>query len=49
MVPIERGEAARDELLRRGYPVEFHSYPIPHSVNIEEIMTVRAFLLRVLA
>lgn len=49
MVPIERGEAARDELLQRGYPVEFHSYPIPHSVNIEEIMAVRAFLTRVLA
>lgn len=49
MVPIERGEAARDELQRRGYSVEFHSYPIPHSVNIEEIMTVRAFLMRVLA
>tara|TARA_R110002072_G_scaffold241027_4_gene399614 strand:+ start:39102 stop:39770 length:669 start_codon:yes stop_codon:yes gene_type:complete len=49
MVPIERGEAAREELQRRGYPVEFHSYPIPHSVNLEEIQTVRAFLLRVLA
>jgi len=48
MVPIERGEAARDELQRRNYPVEFHSYPIPHSVNLEEIQTVADFLMRVL-
>jgi phospholipase/carboxylesterase len=49
MVPIERGEAARDELQRRGYAVEFHTYPIQHSVNMEEMLTVRAFLMRVLA
>lgn len=49
MVPIERGEAARDEMMRRGYAVEFHSYPIPHSVNLDEILTVREFLVRVLS
>jgi phospholipase/carboxylesterase len=49
MVPFARGDAARAELQRSGYQVEFHSYPIPHSVSLEEIMTVRSFLLRVLA
>lgn len=49
MVPIQRGEAARDELQKRGYPVEFHTYPIPHSVNLEEVQTVRSFLVRVLS
>jgi phospholipase/carboxylesterase len=45
MVPFARGDAARAELQRSGYQVEFHSYPIPHSVSLEEIMTVRSFLL----
>lgn len=49
MVPFARGAAACAELQRIGYQVEFHSYPIPHSVSLEEIMTVRSFLLRVLA
>ena len=49
MVPFERGEAAHQELQRRGYAVEFHSYPIPHSVSLEEIQAVRTFLMRVLA
>ena len=49
MVPIERGAAARDELERRGYQVEFHSYPIAHSVNMDEVLALRAFLMRVLA
>lgn len=49
MVPLARGDAARSALQQRGYSVEFHTYPIPHSVNLEEIMAVREFLVRVLA
>jgi phospholipase/carboxylesterase len=49
MVPFDRGDAAKNELQQRGYEVEFHSYPIPHSVCIEEIQSVKAFLERVLA
>ncbi|MCK5945185.1 MAG: alpha/beta fold hydrolase [Planctomycetes bacterium] len=48
MVPFVRGEAARDELTQRGYQVEFHAYPMPHSVCPEEIATIREFLGRVL-
>jgi phospholipase/carboxylesterase len=44
-----RGEAARDALRRRGYPVEFHGYPMQHEVCREEIDVVAAFLHRVLA
>lgn len=49
MVPLERGEAARDELQRRGYAVDFHTYPIPHSVNMDEVLAIRAFLMGVLS
>jgi phospholipase/carboxylesterase len=48
MVPMARGEAAYRALQQRGYPVEFHDYPMGHSVCIEEIGAVSAFLARVL-
>ena len=48
MVPFGRGEALRRALEARGYPVEFHGYPMPHSVCLEEIEAVGGFLARVL-
>ena len=36
-------------LVTQGYGVEWHTYPMPHSVVWEEIAAIRAFLLRVLA
>jgi len=44
MVPMARGEAARDALAARGYPVRFRSYPMAHSVCLEEIADIRQFL-----
>lgn len=48
IVPIARGAAARDRLRALGYQVEWHEYPMPHSVNEDEIEAVAAFLRRVL-
>lgn len=48
MVPLARGQAARDALQRRGYAVDWNDYPIPHSVCPEEVAHVREFLLRTL-
>ena len=48
MVQLARGEAARDALLALGYPVEFHTYPMPHSVHPVEIADIGAWLCRVL-
>jgi phospholipase/carboxylesterase len=31
-----------------GYKVEWHEYPMPHSVNADEIRAIAAFLRRVL-
>ena len=44
-----RGLAARDQLQAAGYGVEWHDYPMEHSVCIEEVRALEAFLRRVLA
>ena len=48
MVAFERGTAARDELVRLGYAVEWHTYPMMHQVCLEELREIGAFLNRVL-
>lgn len=49
VVPYARGTASRDALVELGYPVEWHDYPMQHSVSQEEIADVEAWLLKVLA
>ena len=49
VVPYARGIAARDALLGLGNPVEFHDYPMQHSVSPDETRDVHAWLLKVLA
>ena len=48
MIGIDRALQSRDALLALGYPVEWHEYPMPHSVCPEEIADIAAFLLRIL-
>ena len=48
VVVIARGEASRDALAALGQPVEWHSYPMPHSLHPREISDISAFLARVL-
>jgi phospholipase/carboxylesterase len=42
------GEDTRALLEAEAYPVEWHSYPMPHAVCAEEIAAIAAFLHRVL-
>ncbi|PKO28789.1 MAG: carboxylesterase [Betaproteobacteria bacterium HGW-Betaproteobacteria-9] len=49
VVDMARGTAARDALTALGYAVDWHSYPMGHSVCAEEVADLNAFLLRVLA
>lgn len=49
VVNIERGRASRDALAGLGLPVEWHEYPMAHSVCMEEIADLNRWLLRVLA
>jgi phospholipase/carboxylesterase len=44
-----RGEASRDLLVKMGYPVQWHSYPMPHSLHPREVVDIGVFLGQVLA
>ena len=48
MIPLHRAALSRDALLALGYAVDWHEYPMPHSVCPEEIAHIAAFLLRIL-
>jgi len=48
MLPIVMGQKSRDFLSTLGFPVEWHQYPMAHSVCEAEIADIRAFLFRVL-
>jgi len=44
IIPIKRAEASRDALTRLGYNVEWHTYPMPHSVCAPEIAHISGYL-----
>ena len=48
VVRIERAQQSRDRLVELGYPVEWHAYPMQHSVCGEEVAAIGAFVGRVL-
>jgi phospholipase/carboxylesterase len=48
MLPIGMGLSSRDFLKNLGYAVEWHQYPMAHSVCQAEIADIREFLFRVL-
>jgi len=49
IVPIAAARRSRDLLQRLGYVVEWHEYPMPHSVAPQELDDIGAWLRRVLA
>ena len=49
VIGLDRGIATRDALKALGMTVEWHDYPMEHSVSAEEVADLRRFLLRVLA
>lgn len=49
VIPHVLGEKAHRDLEQQGFDVEWHEYPMAHSVCEEEIGHIRAWLLRVLA
>ena len=48
VIPIARARQARDVLVKGDYSVEWHDYPMPHSVCTEEIADISAWLTTVL-
>ena len=49
LIPLARARQAHEVLARLGYAVEWHEYPIPHSVSEAEVRDIGAWLGRVLA
>jgi phospholipase/carboxylesterase len=48
IIPLRRAEASKDFLVKCGYPVEWKTYPMPHSVCAEEVADIARLLARVL-
>jgi phospholipase/carboxylesterase len=48
VVVLGRGEESRDALVKLGHPVQWHTYPMPHSVHPREIADISDFLAQVL-
>ena len=48
MIPLAMAEQSREQVAALAYPIEWHQYPIPHSVCAEEIADVARWLGRVL-
>jgi phospholipase/carboxylesterase len=46
-VPLQLAEASAATLRTQGYEIEWHTYPMPHSVCAEEVEDLSAFLERV--
>ena len=49
VVPFARAEFSRDRLNELGHAVEWHAYSIVHTVSLQEIHDIEAFLQRALA
>jgi len=49
VVPLARGQEARDTLLADGHPVQWHSYPMKHGMCLHELRDLQRWLLQVLA
>jgi phospholipase/carboxylesterase len=48
VVPLPRAAASRDALQALGYAVDWHTYPMPHSVHPQEVADIGKFLRTVL-
>ena len=48
VIPIARARTSSESLKSMGYDVEWHDYPMPHSVSPDEIRDVNRWLLKVL-
>jgi len=48
LIPMQRAQASREYLQKLGYAIEWHDYPMPHSVCAPEIADISSFLARVL-
>jgi phospholipase/carboxylesterase len=48
VIPLQLAQRSREQLEAMGYPVEWHAYPMPHSVCAQEIVDISRWLQQVL-
>lgn len=48
IVPISRAIASKDVLQALGYAVQWHTYPMAHSVCLQEILAIKSWLVQVI-
>jgi phospholipase/carboxylesterase len=48
VIALARGEATKNKLLELGYSVQWHTYPMQHSVNAQEVADISTFFRTVL-
>ncbi len=48
LIPMSRAHASREHLEKLGYKIEWHDYPMPHSVCAPEIADISAFFSKVI-
>ena len=48
LIPLSRARASREHLEKLGYQIEWHDYPMPHSVCAPEIADLAAFLSKII-
>ena len=49
IVPLRLAEASKSTLQAKGYEVQWHTWPMPHSVCAEEVEEIARFLMRLVA
>ena len=48
IIPMQRARASREALEKLGFRIEWHEYPMPHSVCGEEVRDISAWLAKLL-
>ena len=48
IIPMQRAQASRDALEKLDFKIEWHEYPMPHSVCGEEVRDISAWLAKLL-
>ena len=48
LIPLSRARSSREHMEKLGYKIEWHDYPMPHSVCAPEIADISAFFAKVI-
>ena len=48
LIPLSRARTSREHMEKLGYKIEWHDYPMPHSVCAPEIADISAFFAKVI-